>query len=477
MSSFNSDLLPPIFDQVAAHFGERAVGPDIRASIVKTLHLAIVKAAAENVKEMLQTQKWKDEGGDYPELQTSDRLSGASLSRARLVEQMQTVVQLAPPVLETALLFIESQIDLRLNRRRTEGFELWGIRFSLADRENDITSWCKGILSSILQGASDDRSTIWRRLWHHQPEGIRILVEGLQFAATLRDAVAYKIKVERYHIDPIVKGSHEDSGSRIRVLHISDLHMVENITERGRKLSRPFGAATHQCITAELLAPVVQDLKHDLLLATGDLTTDGARGSFETVREYIQRGAISWDNPMRIAIHGLSAGPGNRLLLPGNHDRFMDKFIPGQRRSGLFEEVLKTRWPYPYVVGYRPPRQQKNVESLTLLFFVFDSGLPDCPETTNLKGRLRAIARGSLVRGDIDEFKKLASDAVQNKSVPDLYGEKIEFNPQKTIRIAVLHHHPFLLSWALKKTDPFLLKRTALRSAQYLSFFLSAIRL
>jgi hypothetical protein len=32
-------------------------------------------------------------------------------------------------------------------------------------------------------------------------------------------------------------------------------------------------------------------------------------------------------------------------------------------------------------------------------------------------------------------------------------------------------------AWALKKTDPFLLKRTAPRSAQYLSFFLSAIRL
>jgi signal transduction histidine kinase len=33
------------------------------------------------------------------------------------------------------------------------------------------------------------------------------------------------------------------------------------------------------------------------------------------------------------------------------------------------------------------------------------------------------------------------------------------------------------IPWALKKTDPFLLKRTAPRSAQYLSFFLSAIRL
>jgi len=39
------------------------------------------------------------------------------------------------------------------------------------------------------------------------------------------------------------------------------------------------------------------------------------------------------------------------------------------------------------------------------------------------------------------------------------------------------HKDLLINSWALKKTDPFLLKRTAPPSAQYLSFFLSAIRL
>lgn len=453
MTRLNSDLLPPIFDQVVAHFGGNAVGSDTRADIVDTLLNVIANAVADNVREMRLTQA-TDKGDGYPDLQTSDRLSGESLSRARIASQMQETVALSPPVLETALLLIESQIDLRIKRNGKHGFKFRGIRFYLDEtQESDISSWCQGILPSIMQGASNDRSTIWQRLERHRPEGIRILIEGLQLAATLRDAVPYKISVDKYLIDPLVLERNVDSASRVRMLHISDLHLVEDITEPGRKLTSPFGAATHQFNSARFLAGTVHGLqpKYDLLLVTGDLTTDGARGSFETVRDYIQSGSLSGENPKRIATFGLSAGPERRLLIPGNHDRFAGKFVPGQRLSGLFEEVLKTPWPYPYVVGYRPPGREPN--SLTLLFFVFDSNLPVCPEANDFKGRVLAIARGSITSEEIRKALDEAKEVAKNKAVKDLYGKRLDLDPQKTIRIAVLHHHPFVSVEAEKELE------------------------
>lgn len=228
--------------------------------------------------------------------------------------------------------------------------------------------------------------------------------------------------------------------------------MVEEITEPGRKMRRPFGAPTHDYNTARLLGRTLPDLKpkYDLVLVTGDLTTDGAKGSFETALQYIQSGPLSGGNPMRIALFGLSASAGNRLLIPGNHDRFGNRAIPGQIASRTFEEVLETPPSYPYVVGYRP---HQSADTLTILFFVFDSNLPKCPKPTDIPGRISATAHGMIEPEEISKALGEARSIAQNRSVKGLNGQYLAFDPAKTIRIAILHHHPFVTIEAEKEAQ------------------------
>jgi 3',5'-cyclic AMP phosphodiesterase CpdA len=437
----NTDLLPPLFDQVLSHYGDGAAGPDTRSDIVTALENGIVDAAADSVRSARMLPDWSKskETGEVTELKTVDRLSGTNLSRAALIEQLQTTVPLSRVVLEIALLLIEAQIDLRLKRGKS--FELSGIEFVCENTEEDIASWCQSILQSTLQGTTNDTPSVWSRLGPHHPAGLRILVEGMQLSATLRDAVPYKIRVKNHLIDPKLAEPRPDA--RIRLLHISDLHLVEDITEEGRSLGRPILAATHSFNMARLLGKRVDGFnpKFDLVLATGDLTTDGRRGSFETVLQYFQSGPSSGENKMRIRNFGLNAGKARRLLIPGNHDRFGGELVPNQRHSDVFEKVLGTPHPYPYVVGYRPPGREPT--SLTLLFFVFDSTLPEGRESSGWSGWARAIAQGRIGSEEISEaFDNQAQDIVKNGKVRGLSGEVLDFDPKNTVRIAVLHHHP-----------------------------------
>ena len=82
-----------------------------------------------------------------------------------------------------------------------------------------------------------------------------------------------------------------------------------------------------------------------MLVATGDLTTDGSRESFETVLQYVQSGSVSGENPMRIAAYGLGASRSQRILVPGNHDRYAGQaalFRVGEDSRRGFEQVLET---------------------------------------------------------------------------------------------------------------------------------------
>jgi len=437
MNTLNTDLLPPLFDQVLANYGGIAPWPYARSDIVKAIENGIVNAAADSVRAARALERV--DSSEYVELQTFDRLSGANLSRAALIDQLQRTLLLDTVVLEIAVLLVEAQIDLRL--KGSESFNLSGIEFVKARGDsNDIAKWCQSVLESTMQGAANDTPTFWSSFRRQRPEGLRILVEGIQFSATLRDAVPYKIRVAWRLVEPLLSESRQDE--RIRLLHISDLHLVEDIREPGRNLKRPFGVATHNFNTARHLGLTVSGLKptFDMVLATGDLTTDGSRGSFETLLQYVQSGSVNGANPMRIAAYGLSAGKSRRLLLPGNHDRFEGELVPGQRLSGLFEEVLGTHDHYPYVVGYRPPNRDRS--SLTLLFFVFDSNLPEGRESNDIKDWARALSYGHIGKEESQALIDQAHLAAQEGKVTRLDGELLEFDPKNTIRIAVLHHHP-----------------------------------
>jgi 3',5'-cyclic AMP phosphodiesterase CpdA len=443
MNTINTDLLPPLFDQVLTYYGNTTPSQYARSDIVKALENGIVNAAADSVRAARALGE--EVSSKDVELKTVDRLSGANLSRTALIEQLRTTVLFDSVVLEIAVLLLEAQIDLRL--KSSDSFDLSGIKF-MKDRESsgEIANWCQGVLESTMRGTANDTPGFWSAFRRQPPEGLRILVEGIQFSATLRDAVPYTISVAWRLVEPLLAEPGQDKP--IRLLHISDLHLVEDLREQGRSMRRPLGVATHNFNTARHLGLTVSGLnpRFDMVLATGDLTTDGSRGSFETLLQYVQSGSVSGANPMRIAAYGLNAGKSRRLLIPGNHDRFDGEFVPGQRLSLLFEEVLGTHHHYPYVVGYRPPN--RTFDSLTLLFFVSDSSLPEGRESNEVEAWARALSHGYIGTEESKELIRQAELAVDEGKVRGLDGTALDFDPANTIRIAVLHHHPVVTAKA-----------------------------
>lgn len=453
------DLLPPIFDQILVHYESEiaasfldralkiAARPHVRADIMTALENGIINAAAEQERAAARLPKHLRAQGpaSFEEntvvmLATFDRLSGNHLSRAAICQDIQKAVSLSRIVAEIAVLLIEAQIDLRL--KASKSFKLAGIEFAYAGGDpnaggepKNIAGWYQDLRQPALHSSQYDVLTVWKRIGRHRPEGLRVLVEGLQLSATLRDAVPYTIKVDKRLVEPLLVALSKD---RIRLLHISDLHMVEDLTDPQRGRSPTLGQPMHNFEAAKALGRTVDALSpaFDVLAATGDLTTDGTRGSFETVLQYIRSGSISGENKMRTAVFGMNAGKARRLLLPGNHDRYGGAKIGRQRISSTFEDVLGTSRKYPYVCGFRPPGGAK--EDLTVLFFVFDSTL-----TTESKGKLAdKMAVGIVTRDELDDLRKFAAEIVESKRVGSIGGDVLCFDPKNTVRVALLHHAP-----------------------------------
>ena len=234
MNIINTDLLPPLFDQVLTHYGGMTPWQYARSDIVKAFENGIVNAAADRVRTARALGEEEEQFSEYVELKTFDRLSGANLSRAALIEQLNLTVPLDSVVLEIAVLLVEAQIDLRL--KGTDSFNLSGIEFRRGKQSaDDIAKWCQGVLEMTMQGAANDTRGFWSAFRRQRPEGLRILVEGIQLSATLRDAVPYTIRVAWPLVEPLLAEPGQDK--RIRLLHISDLHLVEDLREQGRKMN------------------------------------------------------------------------------------------------------------------------------------------------------------------------------------------------------------------------------------------------
>lgn len=435
----NTDLLPPLFDKILASYTKSTGNVYVRSDIVRALENGLINAAADHQRER-EAMPGYEPRPDPIDLRTVDRLSGEHLSRAALTDQILPVSLLDASLVEIALLMIEAQIDLRL---RAKGkFKLGGgIEFAIAEgAEHDVAAWCRGVLEPVLRGTAGDVPTFWSHIGRRVPEGIRTFAEALPLSAALREAVPYIISVDRRLVAPLLdKPRAED---HIRVLHVSDLHLVENLLDPQSGGSPTLGLKKHNELAASMLGRAAWLLQPrvDLLVATGDLTDDGKRGSFETLLQFVQGGPMSGENKQRIAIFGLNAGSANRLLLPGNHDRFAGELIPGQRLSNAFEQVLGTPYPYPYLRAFRPANQKPD--SLTLLVFVFDSSLPEGATGKSPKELSDSLAKGWIRQAEIDQMTELARQAAKSEKAVAVDGSTIEFKRDNTVRIALLHHHP-----------------------------------
>src|SRR5437867_11482140 len=95
------------------------------------------------------------------------------------------------------------------------------------------------------------------------------------------------------------------------VLHISDLHFVEDLETEGRRWrTRAFLAKSHSFGKLRALNKALYELEkagrmYDLVLATGDLTTDGSKEAFRTALEFIEQAKISRGDLARLVAYGL----------------------------------------------------------------------------------------------------------------------------------------------------------------------------
>jgi DNA repair exonuclease SbcCD nuclease subunit len=227
------------------------------------------------------------------------------------------------------------------------------------------------------------------------------------------------------------------------MLHISDLHFVKQLDEPGRRGKHTLLAKSHSYDKLIAFNETLQEIqnragKYDIVLATGDLTTDGSKEAFNTALEFFESDEIRRSNPSRLIAYGLNAGSNRRLLLPGNHDRYGGRRFPLQRSSNSFETIFQSAASYPYSVGYRRSAAVSDPSQPTLIFFVFDS----TPPPTAKFWAWDRIARGQVTKSECQWLDREASRLVQEKKVKGLDGEWIDFDPDNCIRLAVLHHHP-----------------------------------
>ena len=92
----------------------------------------------------------------------------------------------------------------------------------------------------------------------------------------------------------------------MKIVHISDLHVVSPnfVSEWGEKVIN-----------------MVNSVKPEILVVTGDLTDEGYEHEYEKARAYLDRIKVK-----------------NKIVVPGNHDARNEGYV-------LFEDKFKTRYP------------------------------------------------------------------------------------------------------------------------------------
>lgn len=94
---------------------------------------------------------------------------------------------------------------------------------------------------------------------------------------------------------------------KFRLVHLSDLHL---------------GGGYFMADWGKRVSDMVNSLRPDLLVITGDLTTEGHVHEYEQVLEYLRRFQTE-----------------KRIIIPGNHDARNEGYM-------IFEEVFGSRYPF-----------------------------------------------------------------------------------------------------------------------------------
>lgn len=230
-----------------------------------------------------------------------------------------------------------------------------------------------------------------------------------------------------------------------RVIHLSDFHFGRKLNQNGRAFhqevflfakAKPHAYDKLTSLGRKVHEIQLQQGEFDVLLGTGDLSTDGSETALKLCLSFIQDRLVG--DEMRSELRGLGVNAERRILVPGNHDRFDRAWIGFQKPGKAFETLLETRTPYPYVVGCRRSGTPNVPENPAVLFFVFDS----TPSRHANLSPWNRIARGRLSDGDCESFVEKVQELTPSGIVAALDGSELNVNYANCVRIAVLHHHP-----------------------------------
>ena len=214
---------------------------------------------------------------------------------------------------------------------------------------------------------------------------------------------------------------------RVRIAHISDLHIGEDLVDGGDDNVYISGRAGHDVHALIALGRTLRTLEIDVLVVSGDVTRIGNNQSFLNFNTWLQDKIFKNGNLPGANIIDRSIPC---IIVPGNHDRF----------GGTLSQSTGSRDRFSNHIS---EFQDGGVRTITIRglpvhFHTFDSSTSD----------------GGFGEGAID---------------PDVMFPKPEYCVDGALNIAVLHHDVFL--------PPFF-KRTpgaALRNRdQALTFFLTA---
>jgi hypothetical protein len=206
------------------------------------------------------------------------------------------------------------------------------------------------------------------------------------------------------------------------------------------------GVKSHAFGRVDALSKKIDELRSigwgpDLILATGDISTDGSDEALATALQFVESEKVYRGSPQRLVTKGLGATINNRIIIPGNHDRYTG-WLPLQRATARFEKAFSAPDKYPYVVAYRRPEIATNREEPALLFFVFDSTASELASFSGGYTPWYRIARGRVEDAECQWLIDQASELSKSGEVQRLGGGTLAIEYRNTVRIAVLHHHP-----------------------------------
>lgn len=95
--------------------------------------------------------------------------------------------------------------------------------------------------------------------------------------------------------------------NKVTIVHLSDLHL---------------GGSDFVPLWGEQVVETVNAVNPEILIVTGDLTTEGHVDEYEQVNNYLRK-----------------FKPANRIIVPGNHDSRNEGYT-------IFEEIFRTRYPF-----------------------------------------------------------------------------------------------------------------------------------